>query len=273
MKKRILWLITHARRLHARIFRPLRRPKQNPISIQTVLSLASRGARYQFEIAVVLISIIPLLTLTYLFHQSRGGSALSAPAMFAVGAILVTIVVLGYALLLKYPRTILRLRKDLKQIAKGEIPDTVVLAEAEDDITAIKDWLNLIIAQMKERIRTIERQHQQLLRAERERVMTESLGAACHHLGQPATVIISCLELMKHRNVPVELQDLLDESIAQAQAMEKTFKRLLMIREYCTEPYISKTDENGQRYTKKILSLHKKPGVSGSDTSIGVEPR
>ncbi len=39
--------------------------------------------------------------------------------------------------------------------------------------------------------RTIEAQREEILAAERQRVMIQSLGAACHHLGQPATVVSS----------------------------------------------------------------------------------
>jgi len=39
---------------------------------------------------------------------------------------------------------------------------------------------------------TVERQRAALLIAERHRGMIESLGAACHHLGQPMTVVTLC---------------------------------------------------------------------------------
>jgi DNA-binding NtrC family response regulator len=51
---------------------------------------------------------------------------------------------------------------------------------------------------------TIRRQQDELLESERHRVMIESLGAACHHMGQPATVILAYLELMRRMRDALE---------------------------------------------------------------------
>jgi FixJ family two-component response regulator len=46
-------------------------------------------------------------------------------------------------------------------------------------------------------LRKIEEQRKQLNEAERHRVMIQTLGAACHHLGQPVTVLRTCIVMMK----------------------------------------------------------------------------
>jgi len=52
----------------------------------------------------------------------------------------------------------------------------------------------------KQRLRNaVERQREELIEAERQRVMFESIGAACHHLGQPVTVLSTYLQLMQRK--------------------------------------------------------------------------
>lgn len=76
--------------------------------------------------------------------------------------------------------------------------------------------------------------------AERQRVMVESLGAACHHLGQPATVLLASLELLA-RVRPTDKamsEELLASSIDAAESLRKMLHNLNDITEYRTTPYI-----------------------------------
>lgn len=74
---------------------------------------------------------------------------------------------------------------------------------------------------------------------ERDRVMMESLGAVCHHLGQPATVLLSTLEMMSRlKDAEHEpRKELLQMSLDAAEALRKTLLELNDLRHYNAEPY------------------------------------
>ena len=96
---------------------------------------------------------------------------------------------------------------------------------------------------ISDRIRANEAEQQ----ADRQRVMVESLGAACHHLGQPATVLLASLELMARvRHTDKGLADeLLSSSIDAAESLRKMLHNLNDITEYRTTPYIEGDNESG----------------------------
>lgn len=89
---------------------------------------------------------------------------------------------------------------------------------------------------ISDRIRANEAEQQ----ADRQRVMVESLGAACHHLGQPATVLLTSLELLSRiRMTDAKLADeLLVSSIDAAESLRKLLHNLNDMTEYRTTPYI-----------------------------------
>lgn len=74
---------------------------------------------------------------------------------------------------------------------------------------------------------------------ERDRVMMESLGAVCHHLGQPATVLLSSLEMLHRLQTrdPAMTAELLDMSLSAAETLRKTLQELNDLRHYHAEPY------------------------------------
>jgi PAS domain S-box-containing protein len=74
---------------------------------------------------------------------------------------------------------------------------------------------------------------------ERDKVMMESLGAVCHHLGQPATVLLSTLEMLTRMpNTDQETQtQLLQMSLEAAESLRKTLQDLNELRHYNAEPY------------------------------------
>ncbi len=77
--------------------------------------------------------------------------------------------------------------------------------------------------------------------AERQRVMVESIGAACHHLGQPATVILTSLELLMRQPAiegPLSRSELLNSSMEAAESLRTMLHRLNDISEYHTDSYI-----------------------------------
>jgi PAS domain S-box-containing protein len=84
-----------------------------------------------------------------------------------------------------------------------------------------------------------------LMEAERHRVMLESLGAACHHLGQPATVLLANLGIIKTRltgKTDDTTQDLLKSSIEAADALSGILHKLNAVNEYKTTQYLEHGD-------------------------------
>ena len=90
---------------------------------------------------------------------------------------------------------------------------------------------------------TVSEQQEKLIQAERQRVMLESVGAACHHFSQPITSLLGRLELLLARNPPLEEKDkeLLDECVASTRKMQEILKQFQKIKDYRTVPYIDDT--------------------------------
>jgi PAS domain S-box-containing protein len=76
--------------------------------------------------------------------------------------------------------------------------------------------------------------------AEKQRVMLESLGAACHHLGQPATVLSANLAIIKQRiETPDQLvNDLVSSSIESCERLADILYQLNTVNEYRTTNYL-----------------------------------
>jgi CheY-like chemotaxis protein len=89
--------------------------------------------------------------------------------------------------------------------------------------------------------RQLESQRLDLLRAERQRVMIESLGAACHHLSQPLTGMLGYLELVLGNQGldQAQRQSFLEKCRQATDQMRDVLQRLQHVREYRTEPYAS----------------------------------
>jgi len=76
----------------------------------------------------------------------------------------------------------------------------------------------------EEAVRTMQKQE----------AMVASVGAACHHLGQPATVLLANLSLMQSGQVDKEL---VDTSMQAAERIADTLHKLNAVHEYKTVPY------------------------------------
>ncbi len=91
--------------------------------------------------------------------------------------------------------------------------------------------------------------------AERRRVMLESLGAACHHLGQPATVLLANLGIMKKKlDTQAEplVRELLDGSIRAMETLGEILHKLNAVEEYKTTKYLEGPDGTVQ---SRILEI------------------
>ncbi|MDP6490505.1 MAG: hypothetical protein QGG69_01890, partial [Kiritimatiellia bacterium] len=83
---------------------------------------------------------------------------------------------------------------------------------------------------------------------EKHRVMLESLGAACHHLGQPATVLLANLGIIQKKlNSGDEvLPKLVDSSIDAVKTLGKILRKLNAVNEYKTTHYLGNEDNEGE---------------------------
>lgn len=111
--------------------------------------------------------------------------------------------------------------------------------------------------QKTEMRRTIQRQQEDLLQAERHRVMIESLGAACHHLGQPATVIQTYLELIKGKDPSGEIGPMVDKCLDAANMVSDILHRLQEVGTYRTVPYLGAGQGDKGEETTHILDIQR----------------
>lgn len=86
--------------------------------------------------------------------------------------------------------------------------------------------------------KTIDQQQKELLDAERQRVMIESLGAACHHIGQPATVINAYLQMMQKQETDQETLDMINSCLEASESIRKILHQLQQVSLYRTTPYL-----------------------------------
>lgn len=217
-------------------------------------SLRSQSVDRQARIAVVLMTLMPALAFYYI-GTVMADTAYPYPFVPLAALVCTGLVAFsGWQVLRKYSKNIVRLRQYVMDIANGTLPEPVHLYKSKenDDLKCIEDGLNIILQELEHRIKLIEeklqiecglrkaleRQQQILLKAERHRVMMQSLGAACHHLGQPATALRLRLHLMRERACSLDEMDAIDASIRDMEAIESILKKLREVNEYRTEPYL-----------------------------------
>jgi PAS domain S-box-containing protein len=84
--------------------------------------------------------------------------------------------------------------------------------------------------------------------AERDRITLESLGAACHHLSQPATVLTGMLELMQKRlkNEQSPVRDQVDTCVDAIYSLGRILHRLNAVNKYKTTRYIESSQPSGE---------------------------
>ena len=77
------------------------------------------------------------------------------------------------------------------------------------------------------------------IRAERSKVVMESLAGFCHALGQPATVILSGVELLKIGCDEDTKKDVLDMCYEAAIEIKSLLAQMKEMREYANEAYLA----------------------------------
>ena len=85
--------------------------------------------------------------------------------------------------------------------------------------------------------------------SERTRVMLESFGAACHHLGQPATILLLNLSIVQSRMTTEDetLKELIKGSLEAVETLGAILHKLNTVNEYKTTHYL-KTEGEGKAH-------------------------
>jgi DNA-binding NtrC family response regulator len=92
--------------------------------------------------------------------------------------------------------------------------------------------------------RTVAEQQQALIEAEQQRVMTESLRAACHHFAQPLTAMtLNLRSLMDTKQVRGTREEaLFNRCVEATERLANVLQHMRDVRQYRTEPYLSDTN-------------------------------
>jgi PAS domain S-box-containing protein len=100
---------------------------------------------------------------------------------------------------------------------------------------------------------------------ERNRVMMESIGSVCHHLGQPSTVLLNSVELLLRLpdSDREQRQELLELSLSAAESLGQLLRELNDLRTYRSEPYLAQSQPAGDQ----IIAFGQEPGetIDSSD--------
>lgn len=219
------------------------------------------SALRQSVVAIVLIAGFPVMAIVYLgmmiWFQAEKIPLYIPAVVFSSTLVLVGA---GMAILLKFPSSIMQLRKGISELPPdGELPRIKLLKAGDsEDLHYIEHELNMILHKMRSQIKLaeqnqrkeewlrskVEEQHRSLLQAERHRTMIQSLGAACHHLGQPVTSLRMRLYLMKQSEESTdEDRKWVSECEQDLNKIDEIIEKLRTVTRFQTEPYIGELDE------------------------------
>jgi len=99
--------------------------------------------------------------------------------------------------------------------------------------------------------------------ADRQRVMLESFGAACHHLGQPATVLLANLEMMQEAALGGSegqaMKEMLGLSMEAIRRIGAVLHQLNTVDEYRTTEYAGSIDTVSGH--SRIIQIAEGPAV------------
>ena len=234
-------------------------------------SMESRGSRRQIGAATALMAILPNMVICYVFLFSDDDTY-SLPAKLILGGLVCLLAVSGYLLLNRYPKKVSRLRQYLKQIAEGELPEKIVLHESENDVRDVEEFLNIILEELRKKVALLESQQEELLEAERHRVMINSLGAACHHIGQPASILRAHLHFLKGQvSGAAELNEI-RECEQTVDSIAEILDKLRGVSEYRTVPYRTFPVEGPPGDDMEILDIEKHPSLDPASAAAPVRP-
>jgi len=234
------------------------------------MSIRSQRSRAYMAAARALTTVIPMLCF-YLIMLSLFTDLLPDSTLLRTGVGLSGIMAgaAGYVMLRVYPANLERVRDYLARIATEDLPETAELLPVEQDFSDIEFYLNAVIGRMQQRIvqldeelahsqrllKTIDQQSVELIAAERHRVMIESLGAACHHIGQPATVLLLYLTRLRDQLGDAIKPSELDACLKAVENISVILKKLMHVSEYRTVPYVTLHSHAGLTEDEQIKIL------------------
>jgi signal transduction histidine kinase len=216
-------------------------------------SLSSRGMRIHFDISIALTTVIPALVLCYVVIREPSESVKWALLLASL-----PLMALGHYLVGRYPRALVQLRDYLQQVAAGHVPEMVRPIGEEKDLIVIQKYFNAILEDMKHKMTTIEEQREKLIKMERREAMTASLAAACHHVGQPATILTGYLSLMKCQEASPSMHFMIHECELATDRITDILRRFMHTTNFKAEPYITTTsrhEDGSERVRERILAI------------------
>lgn len=102
----------------------------------------------------------------------------------------------------------------------------------------------------------IEAQNKRMLSNERVRVMNQTIGAACHHLAQPATILRHCLLIIKRsEDLTEEGREMINQAFKAIDKIYDIIWRLQRVEQYKTEPYLEGAGSKEPEEDNEILSI------------------
>ena len=163
-------------------------------------TLSKGSARQQFDVALALVSAIPVLAFSLLIYQwTNEVTSFSYYVVFIVAVLL--LMSAGYMLLLRYPRNIFRLRRYLEDMVQGEMPEKIDLLRTENDIGAIEDSMNWILKKLKQDLSRITAENQMLEHKLAQAQKLESMGmlsaGIAHEINTPVQYITDNTRFMQ----------------------------------------------------------------------------
>lgn len=223
----------------------------------------------QAKIAVALLLVIPSLAFFYLGFQvgtGEDGLRLYLEA-FLVAVCVLASVLYGYRIFRIYPQTIRNLRHFIAQASEKTFWKDIPIQEAQysDELKTLELGLNKVMKELTEGVilieekyrlenilrKHLEHQHRLMVQSERHLAMVQSIGAACHHLGQPTAALRMRLYILKEKSKTLEEMAEIDQCLRDLDEICDILHRLREVREFRTEPYLG----NGDAPEQQILAI------------------
>jgi hypothetical protein len=101
----------------------------------------------------------------------------------------------------------------------------------------------------------LERRHAVDLEAERQRVMIESMGAMCHHLGQPSTILGMCIFRLKNQPHPEEIPEIMKDMEEAFEDMSRLLEDFRNLASYASEPYLTSSSAQQGNPATRIIKI------------------
>ncbi len=158
-------------------------------------SIARRGVRVHFDVAVAMITVIPFLCVLALSSPDIKSFLNLWGQSFIFGVGFIVSPILGYTILARYPAAIVKLKAYLGDIVRGELPDEVDLITDEADVLAVEYAVNAILKRLKERVERVTAVNDQLQDALLQSRKLEAVGTlaygVAHEIATPLQIVRS----------------------------------------------------------------------------------